>query len=63
MPANTHQEDSMPRKTYSQLQDEARAYYLLCREAEALGIPTSVYNPGSPRTVKGLRQVVVEARA
>jgi hypothetical protein len=47
---------------YRKLQDEARAYYRLCEEAAALGIPTSLDDPRSPRTVDALRAAVEAAR-
>jgi hypothetical protein len=34
------------------------AYYRLCAEADRLGIPTSLDDPRSPRTVAGLRAAV-----
>lgn len=37
--------------------DEARAHYRLCEEAQALGIPTSVDDPRSPKSVNELRDV------
>ena len=40
-------------------EDDPRAYYRLCKEAEALGIPISLDDPRSPRTVDGLREAVV----
>lgn len=44
------------------LHDEAREYQRLCDEARALGIPTSLDDPRSPRTVAGLRAAVAAAR-
>ena len=41
---------------------EARAYMALCDEARALGVPTSLDDPRSPRTVAGLRAAVNAAR-
>ncbi len=41
-----------------QLLAEARDYYRLCATAEALGIPTSLDDPGTPRTVQALRDAV-----
>lgn len=49
-------------KVTEQLRDEARAYYRLCDEARALGIPTSLDDPRSPRTVAELRAAVEAAR-
>ena len=40
---------------------EASAYYALCEEACRLGIPTSLDDPRSPRTVEGLRQAIDRA--
>lgn len=48
--------------TYTQLIQEARDYYRLCAEAEALGIPVSLDDPRSPKTVQGLRDAVAKAR-
>jgi hypothetical protein len=48
--------------TYRQHLEAARAYYALCAEAEALGIPTSLDDPRSPKTVDGLRAAVEAAR-
>jgi hypothetical protein len=44
------------------LQEEARAYYRLCDEACALGVPVSVDDPRSPKTVQGLREAVAKAK-
>lgn len=44
--------------THTQLIREAQAYYRLCAEAEALGIPVSLDDPRSPQTVQGLREAV-----
>jgi hypothetical protein len=41
----------------------AQEYYALCDEARSLGIPTSLDDERSPRTVEGLRRAVEEARA
>jgi hypothetical protein len=48
--------------SYERLLKEQRAYYRLCDEASAHGIPTSLDDPRSPRTVKGLREAVAAAR-
>lgn len=42
---------------------EAEDYYRLCREAEALGLPVSLDDPRSPRTVAGLQALVNAATA
>lgn len=42
------------------LRKQARAYFRLCDEARALGVPTSLDDPRSPRTVAGLREAVDE---
>jgi hypothetical protein len=42
--------------------EDPRAYYRLCKEAEALGIPTSLDDPDSPRTVEGLKETVAAKR-
>lgn len=49
--------------SYSKLQEEACAYYRLIDEAEAFGIPTSLDDPRSPKTVAGLRAAVTAAKA
>jgi hypothetical protein len=46
----------------SPLHATARDYYRLCSEAERLGVPTSLDDPRSPRTVAGLRRAVEAAR-
>jgi len=46
------------RKTMKHHHREARDYYNLCEQAAALGIPTSLDNPASPKTVQGLRDAV-----
>lgn len=43
--------------------DEQAAYYRLCTEARKLGIPTSLDDPRSPRTVAGLRDAVLMGSA
>ena len=48
--------------TYSELIREAQAYYRLCAEAEALGIPTSLDDPRTPKTVAALQAAVEAAR-
>ncbi len=47
--------------TYSELIREAQEYYRLCAQAEALGIPVSLDDPRSPKTVQGLRAAVKAA--
>jgi hypothetical protein len=42
---------------------EARRYYELCARAAAAGIPTSLDDPESPRTVAGLRSATLLAEA
>ena len=42
---------------------DPRAYQALLDEARALGIPTSLDDPNSPRTIAGLRAAVAERRA
>lgn len=46
----------------TQLLNEARAYYHLCDEARALGIPTSLDDPRSPKTVAALSAAVAGRR-
>ena len=46
---------------YSDRIREAQTYYRLCAEAEAKGIPTSLDDPRSPRTVAALRKAVADA--
>jgi hypothetical protein len=41
---------------------EARAYYALCDQARALGIPIDLDDPASPATVADL-QAAVDAKA
>jgi len=43
---------------YRKLQAEARAYYALCDKAHALGVPTSLDDPRSPKTVAALEKAV-----
>lgn len=47
--------------TYAQRIEEAKAYQRLCDAARDLGVPTSLDDPRSPRTVEGLRAAVVRA--
>ena len=49
--------------TTQQLHDEASAYYALCDEARALGVPVSLDDPDSPKTVAALVAAVDEKRA
>lgn len=42
---------------------EAREYYDLCDEARALGVPTDLEDPESPRTVAGLEAAVAAKKA
>ena len=44
--------------TTEQLRQKARAYYALVEEAERAGVPVSLEDPRSPRTVVGLRLAV-----
>lgn len=44
--------------TYGEQRREAEGYYRLCEQAEALGIPTSIDDPDSPKTVEELREAV-----
>lgn len=41
---------------------EQREYAALCDKARALGIPTSLDDPRSPKTVAALRKAVDDAR-
>jgi hypothetical protein len=54
-------ERTVPTVKVTELRQEARDYYRLCDEAEALGIPTSLDDPDSPKTVQGLRDAVEAA--
>ena len=45
----------------SKQHQQAVAYYKLCDRARALGIPTSLDDPRSPRTVAALRRAVRKA--
>lgn len=47
--------------TYQQLLNEQRDYYALCDKARSLGIPTSLDDPNSPKTVDALRDAVENA--
>jgi hypothetical protein len=47
----------------AEIRAEAEEYYHLCEEARKLGIPTSLDDPRSPRTVEGLRRAVEAARS
>ena len=47
--------------TYTQRLAEQRDYYALCDKAQALGIPTSLDHPDTPRTVAALRKAVAGA--
>lgn len=42
---------------------EQIVYHDLCRKAAALGVPTSLDDPKSPKTVKGLEDAVAAAEA
>lgn len=42
-------------KVTAELRRQQREYYALCDKARELGIPTSLDNPRSPRTVSGLK--------
>jgi len=42
--------------------DEQRSYHRLCAAAEACGIPTSLDDPRSPRTVLALTRAVQGAK-
>ena len=42
-------------KITTAMREEQAAYYRLCDEARALGIPTSLDDPRSPKTVDELR--------
>lgn len=48
--------------SYQPLVRQARDYYRLCDEAHRLGIPTSLDDPRTPRTVAGLRAAVDAAK-
>lgn len=48
---------------YRRLRDEARAYYALVERAQRAGVPTSLDDPRSARTVEGLRRAVERAEA
>ncbi len=49
-------------KVTEALRQEARDYYALCAEAEALGIPVSLDNPRTPTTHAALLGAVIAAR-
>jgi hypothetical protein len=48
--------------TYTDRIREAQSYYRLVSEAQALGVPTSLDDPRSPKTVAGLRAAVEATR-
>lgn len=50
-------------KHYKADRAAAEAYYDLCAHARALGIPTSVDDPDSPKTVAELEAAVAAAEA
>ena len=45
----------------ARLRADARDYYALCDEADALGIPTSLDDPDSPATIAALKDAVAQA--
>lgn len=49
------------RNTYGEARAAAVAYYAMCDRAQALGVPTSLDDPSSPKTVRGLRRMVRRA--
>jgi len=46
-----------------QAREEQRAYYRLVEDAAALGIPTSLDDPRTPRTVQELAAAIAALRA
>lgn len=44
--------------TYADRLREQREYAALCDKARQLGVPVSLDNPNSPKTVAGLKQAV-----
>jgi hypothetical protein len=52
----------MQAEGYGRLREQALAYYRLVEEARALGVPTSLDDPRSPRTVAELAAAVRAAR-
>lgn len=49
-------------KVTTALRNEQAAYYRLCDEARALGIPTSLDDPRTPRTVADLQAAIDGAK-
>ena len=49
--------------TYAQRLQEAEDYFRLCDKARELGIPTSLDDPKSPKTVEALRAEIENAEA
>ena len=49
-------------KVTSALREEQEQHYRLVEECKRAGIPTSLDDPRSPRTVEGLRAALREAR-
>jgi hypothetical protein len=47
--------------TYGELRKQAAAYYQLVDRARELGVPTSLDDPRSPKTLAGLGRAVRKA--
>ena len=47
--------------TYSERIAEQRAYYALLNKAHTLGIPVSLDDPASPRTIAGIKTAIAKA--
>lgn len=43
---------------YKQMLQEVRDYYALCTKAARLGIPVSLDDPRTPKTVEALKEAV-----
>jgi hypothetical protein len=65
MPTDERNEKMQPSsnvRVTSALRQEARDYYALCERARALGIPTSLDDPRSPKTIAALRAAISRAQ-
>ncbi len=45
-------------KITAAMRREASEYYALCKQASDVGVPVSLDDPDSPKTVQGLRDAV-----
>jgi hypothetical protein len=56
------QEPTMTASQIQKIRSEQLEHYRLCREADSLGIPTSLDDSRSPVTVDGLRSAIAAAK-